>query len=261
MSGFRVYMPEGAPETGPVELPAAEAHHLVRVLRARVGDAVTLFDGRGAAWEANLSTVESRRAVAQVHAREEVPAPAQPLVLTLALVKGKAFDEIVRQATQLGVSALRPVATARCEVKLASDRASSKLEHWRAVAVEACKQSGNLRLPELLEPLPLAEAVKLPAALRLVASLESGTLPLAQVLREAAASSSAGQTHAPESAQPSASPGPWEIAIGPEGDFSPEEYALLRQSGYRPVSLARHVLRAETAALYALSVMDALRQG
>jgi 16S rRNA (uracil1498-N3)-methyltransferase len=259
MSGFRVYVPEGAPESGPVELPAAEAHHLVRVLRARVGDAVTLFDGHGAAWEARLSVVESRRAVAQVHAREEVSTPAQALVLTLALVKGKAFDEIVRQATQIGVSAIRPVATARCEVKLDGDRASSKLDHWRAVAVEACKQSGNLRLPELLEPLPLAGAVKLPAALRLVASLEAGTLPLAHALREA--TPKAGQVPASESGQPSASPGPWEIAIGPEGDFSPEEYALLRQSGYRPVSLARHVLRAETAALYALSVMDALRQG
>ena len=250
MSGFRVYVPEGAPEKGPVELPAAEAHHLVRVLRARVGDPVTLFDGRGAAWEASLSAIEPRRAVAQVHVREEVPAPAQALALTLALVKGKAFDEIVRQATQLGVSAIRPVVTARCEVKLAGDRASSKLDHWRAVAVEACKQSGNLRLPELLESLPLAEAVKLPAALRLVASLEPETVPLAQLLREAA----------PEAGQAPASAGPWEIAIGPEGDFSPDEYALLRQSGYRPVALARHVLRAETAALYALSVMDAARQ-
>ncbi len=239
MSGFRVYLPDGAPDKGSVELPAAEAHHLVRVLRARVGDAVTLFDGEGQAWQATLERVESRRAVAQVHDREPVAAPECPLVLTMALVKGKAFDDIIRQATQIGVAAIRPVSTAHCEVKLDGSRAASKLEHWHAVAVEACKQSGNLRLPQITDPLPLAEAVKLPAGQRLVASLEQGTVPLAQALDRDGVSS------------------PWEIAIGPEGDFSPDEYALLREAGYRPVSLARHVLRAETAALYALSVMDA----
>ncbi|MBC2595804.1 16S rRNA (uracil(1498)-N(3))-methyltransferase [Ruficoccus amylovorans] len=241
MSGFRVYLPDGAPESGPVELPATEAHHLVRVLRARRGDPVTLFDGRGEAWQASLAVVENRRAVAEVHGREALESPGHRLILVLALVKGKAFDEIIRQATQLGVTEIRPVATAHCEVKLDGGRAASKLDHWRAVAVEACKQSGNLRLPEILEPLPLSEAVRLPAGLKLVASLEEGTVPLVEALQGASASA------------------PWEIAIGPEGDFSPAEYGLLRGAGYRPVSLARHVLRAETAALYALSVMDAHR--
>jgi len=240
MAGFRVYLPEGAPASGPLELPPSEAHHLSRVLRARVGDAVTLLDGKGNAWEAVISDVAPRKVQVDV-AEQLAPAPPPaPVTLSLALVKGKAFDEVLRHATEIGVRTIQPVLTQRCEVKIVADRAENKLEHWQAVAVEACKQSGNRWLPEIVEPVPLKAAATASGqgVIRLVASLEDASVPLGQVLQRMDAATAL------------------EVMIGPEGDFTPEEYALLAESGYRPVRLGTHVLRAETAALYALSVID-----
>ncbi len=240
MAGFRVYLPEGAPASGELELPASEAHHLTRVLRARIGDAVTLIDGHGNAWEAEISEAAPRKVVVRITTVCEPAPPPRAVKLSMALIKGKAFDEVLRHATEIGLSEIQPVLTQRCEVKLTAERAENKLEHWRAVAVEACKQSGNRWLPQIVQPVPLKDmaAQADTGALRLVASLEEASAPLGEVLHRQGAASAV------------------EILIGPEGDFTPEEYTLLAEAGYRPVRLATNVLRAETAALYALSVID-----
>ncbi|MDR2377217.1 MAG: RNA methyltransferase, partial [Puniceicoccales bacterium] len=119
-----------------------------------------------------------------------------------------------------------------------------KSEHWRSIAIAACKQSGQPFLPEILAPRPLAHHLSsLPAEpnLLLVASLEPGTEGLWSVLENAAS----GKTI-----------GPFVLFIGPAGDFSPEEYRLLAAKDVRAVRLSRRVLRTETAGAYALSVID-----
>lgn len=241
MAGYRVYLTEGAPAEGTVSLPAPEAHHLVRVLRAREGDAVTLFDGKGRRWGSTLTSIVGKQAAVTILSAEALPTP-RPLILSIALVKGKAFDEIVRHATEIGITTIQPLVTQRCEVKLDRGRVVSRLEHWRAIAIEACKQSGNLWLPEIAAPVDVktltAEAT---TGAHFVASLENSSVPLAEAL---------------SGLPPTA---PLAIAIGPEGDFTAGEYSQLQAAGYTAVRLGAHVLRAETAALYALSVTDQLR--
>ncbi|MEM8549905.1 MAG: RsmE family RNA methyltransferase [Verrucomicrobiota bacterium] len=240
MAGFRVYLPKDVPagaET--LKLPSAQAHHLVRVLRAQIGDAVGLLDGKGNLTQSELIAISGKDATVRLDEKTNQPQP-RALILMMALVKTKAFEEVVRHATEIGVTEIVPLATTRCEVKLDSAQAEAKVERWRSIAIEACKQSGNLWLPIISQPVKLDEYTRLSEnELKLVASLEDDPPPLATALEGGTAGIA--------------------IVIGPEGDFTAEEYATLAHTGYRPVSLGRHVLRAETAALYALSVIDQLR--
>ncbi|MEM9227304.1 MAG: RsmE family RNA methyltransferase [Verrucomicrobiota bacterium] len=240
MAGFHVYLPDDVPEgTKTLKLPSAEAHHLVRVLRAQVGDTLSLLDGKGGLTQAKLISISGKDTTVQVGQTTNQPQPMPAVTLAMALVKAKAFEEVVRHATEIGVTQIVPLATTRCEVKLDPAQAIAKVERWRGLAIEACKQSGNLWLPDITTPTKLSDYLEAAeSAHKLVASLEGNPLPLANALKE--------------------SKGSVTVAIGPEGDFTVEEYVQLRQAGHQPVCLGRHVLRAETAALYALSVIDQL---
>jgi len=219
-------------------LDAAESRHLTKALRARPGDAVTLFDGRGAAWLGVMETT-GREAMVRVASAIDVRSPAPAITLAMALLKGKAMDAVVKAAVEIGVTRLTPLVTEHTEVRLDAARAASKVAHWEAVAIEAMKQSGNLAGMALDSPAPLADWLTGAegAEVRLVASLEPGAVPILRAL--------------------SPPTGDVCVLIGPEGDFSPGEYRAIGGAGFTPVSLAEHVLRAETAGVYALSAAHA----
>lgn len=236
VAGFRSYFPQGGLKVGQTaNLDAAESRHLVKALRARVGDAVTLFDGVGGAWSGRLTDL-GRQAQVRIEAVMGVPRPA-PIYLAIGLLKGKGLDAVIKCAVELGIAGVIPLETRNSEVRLDADRAESKLEHWRTVAIEAAKQSGNLAKFELSVPQRLTDWLKqdFGDALTLVASLQPGAKPLAQQLP----------------------PGQRRVIalVGPEGDFSPEEYAQM--TNFSPVALGPHVLRAETASVYFMSVIHA----
>jgi 16S rRNA (uracil1498-N3)-methyltransferase len=225
---------------GELFLDPRESRHLLRVLRVRPGDAVEVLDGRGTVREGRFAGESGGRARIEVVETREAPRLAPELVLMPAVAKGKAMDLILRVATEIGAARIVPVFTAHGEVRLDEARAVERRGKWETVMVEACKQCGLPWLPDLTVPRPLEEAFSsLPEdALRIVASLEEGGRPLADLLDPAAAA--AGVV----------------FAVGPEGDFSPEEYALLREQGFRPARLGAQVLRAQTACAYVLSVAD-----
>jgi len=246
MAGFRSFLfPEARVEGGRAILDARESYHLVRVLRARKGAAVEVLDGRGRRSQGRLAEVDAKAAAIEIEREERVEAPKPALALVQALPKGKTTDLILRMATEVGAARIAPVFTEHGEMRIEGGRLAAKMEKWRTTMIESCKQCGLPFLPELLEPVALPERLaQLPAGsgtLGLVGSLEAGSRPLAQVLGEAS--------------------GGWEevvVAVGPEGDFSEAEYALLRDSGFQPVRLGANVLRAETAAAYLMSVVDQL---
>ncbi len=238
MAGLRAYVTEALPESGNVVLGEHETRHLVRSLRAREGDEVLLFDGRGGQWQGVLAEAGRKEAVVAIEAQlPEAPRPM--LTLAQALPKGKGMDDIIRRAVEVGVRAIHPLTTDHCEVRLDGDRAAQKREHWHVVAVEACKQSGSAWLPELAMPqrLDLWLEEYHPVETRFVASLEPGAPRLLEAVADE-----------PEGAL---------VLVGPEGDFSEREYALIAHYGFTAVRLGDLVLRCETAALYALSVLDA----
>lgn len=251
MPDFRVFLSNPpAPGAAELALSEAETHHLVQVNRAKMGDPVVAFDGRGTEWTCRLGRMEGKKsAILRVDATAtRAPLPCA-ILLGQGVPKGGTMDEIVRQATELGAALIAPLATTRSEVHLDADRAAKKLEKWRTAATEAAKQCGNPFLPELAPLAALRDFLTTPsvreAELRLIASLHSGARPLRTALSEFRAAHGG---RAPKSVA-------W--LIGPEGDLTAEEVSLAIAAGWVPVTLGPLVLRCDTAAVYALSAVRA----
>jgi 16S rRNA (uracil1498-N3)-methyltransferase len=241
---LRAHCPHAAAAATELTLAEAESHHLVTVHRARAGDLVTAFDGRGREWTCAVATPDRRAAVLRVTATRLAPPLPCALTLAQAIPKGGAMEDIVRQATELGAAAVLPVLTARTEVHLEGERAGRKSEKWLSTAIEAAKQCGNPFVPAVPAPVPLAALLTAPPAveLRLIASLHPGAHPL----RAARADFRAAHGRPPHSAL-------W--LVGPEGDFTPAEMAAATDAGFAPVTLGPLVLRCVTAATCALGIL------
>lgn len=245
MPDFRVFCRPPAADVREIALSPEESHHLVVVNRARPGDPVVAFDGRGTEWLAELNRADKKAAVLAVRSLS-VRAPL-PCAITLAqaLPKGQGMDAIVRKATEIGAARILPLESERTQVHLDDQRSDRKVEKWHTAALEAAKQCGNPFLPEILPPLRI-DAFLATAAdydLRLIASLQPGAGSLKPVL----ARFQNAHGHLPRRVV-------W--MIGPEGDFTPAEVASARRAGFEPITLGPLVLRCETAAVYALSVLS-----
>jgi 16S rRNA (uracil1498-N3)-methyltransferase len=229
----RVYVDRELASGTLVELPAATASHLAKVLRVRVGDELTLFSGDGREFLGAVESVRGARVTAAVGNGVSVDRES-PFAVTLlqCVPRGDRMDFIVQKATELGVSRIIPVLSRRSVVRLDPDQAETKAVHWRAVALNACEQCGRNRLPIIEAPEPLVDylGASVPTTVRLV--LEPAT-----------------STGAPPEGLDAAV----EIAVGPEGGFAPEELDALQIAHFRPVSLGPRILRTETAAIAALT--------
>ena len=217
-------------------LTGDEARHLSQVLRGKVGDVITVFDGNGRRASAKVLEVSRDRVSLEIF--EVVsPAPAQPrITLAQAIPKGKTMDLIVQKAVELGVAGIEPLVTRHTIVQ----PGDGKSEKWTRVALEACKQCGQDTLPEISPAVAfdtwIANAGKI-SGLKLIASLALGAQPMREVLRAHPATTEA------------------TILVGPEGDFSPEETNAALVAGFIPVSLGNIVLRVETASLFCISAL------
>lgn len=248
---MRAYHPFPVPEDAEtLTLSREESFHLVKVLRVRADEPITAFDGRGNAWTGRMISADAKALEISVESRERAEPPQCRLALALSLPKGTLADDIVRAATEIGIAEFYPLVSLRTEVKLDAARAEHKRERWRGIAVEACKQCGNPFVPEIFPVSSAADFWKKAAAddasagtLKLTASLEAGTRSCREIERAFRASP------------------PKKILwlVGPEGDFSPEEYAAARAAGFLPARLGELVLRVPTAALYCLAVADQMR--
>lgn len=245
MPDFRVFCPPGAVDPIELTLTPEESHHLVAVNRARVGDTIVAFDGRGTEWICEL--VGDRKNAALLKVRSQQKRNPLPFEITLgqALPKGSSMDAIVRKATEIGAARIVPLESERTQVHLEGGRSDRKIEKWQTAALEAAKQCGNPFVPEVL-PVQRAAAFIESAReydLMLIASLHPGATSLKQVL----AAFRTGQARAPHTVL-------W--LVGPEGDFTPAEMSIALAAGFKPISLGPLVLRCETAATYALSILS-----
>ena len=245
MPDFRVYATPPVVEPTEIVLSPEESHHLVTVNRARAGDPVIAFDGRGTEWICELSAERKNAAVLKVRSHKKAPPLPFEITLAQALPKGSSMDAIVRKATEIGATRIVPLESERTQVHFDADRSDRKTEKWQTAALEAAKQCGNPFLPEI-SPLQKAGAFMQSATdfdLKLIASLHPGAKSLKQVL---AAFASAHQ-QAPRKVL-------W--LVGPEGDFTSAEMSLSLTMGFEPITLGPLVLRCETAATYALSILS-----
>lgn len=221
-------------------LPEDAAHHAVHVLRLREGEEVTLFNGRGGEYAGRIAAIERLRVSVDVLAHRAIERES-PLAVTLVqgVSSREKMDFTLQKATELGVAALQPVVAARSLGRIAGERAEQKRSHWLRVAIAACEQCGRNRVPEVLEPLSLAQYCRAAAApgLRLLLAPGAPTGLRSVALRLAGAAT---------------------LAAGPEAGFTAEEEAMLADAGFIAVRLGPRVLRTETAALAALAALNAL---
>ncbi len=222
-------------------LPAGASRH-VQVLRLQPGDAITLFDGSGGQWQAEV--LDMGRKAVQVRLLVQQPLERElhtPVTLALGMPANERMDALVEKATELGVASIVPLVCERSVLRLSGERAERRSAHWQAVAVAACEQSGRNRVPQIHAPQPLRDWLAgMPAdGMRLVLSLADGTQPLRQRLAATGA-------------------GPIHLLSGPEGGLSPAELAAAEAAGHLPTTLGTRVLRADTAPLAALAVIAAL---
>ena len=228
----RLYLHEALAEGVRVELDPAQANYLGNVLRMEVGAELLTFDGRSGEWLARVTERQKKRMTLLVERRTRDQENVPDLWLAFAPVKRTQVDWLVEKATELGVAKLIPVVTHRTVVERV------KLERLQAIAVEAAEQCGRTILPDIVEPLGLAALLdqRNPERILYFAD-ENGGAPAA----------SGFQT------------GPAMILIGPEGGFTEEERETVRASGSCvAISLGPRILRAETAALAAVSAWMAV---
>jgi len=243
----RVYVDTALIPGSLVELPPDTASHLARVLRARSGDELILFNGDGREFNGAIETVRGSRVSASVGASRPVDRES-PLAITLVqcVPRGDRMDFIVQKATELGVARIVPVLSQRSVVRLDKAQAESKAVHWRAVAVSACEQCGRNRLPTIEAAQPL---------LNYLGESSPTTGPRLVLEPETAihAQGTAGNLgRAGEIAILDA-----EIAIGPEGGFASDELEAFRVAGFSQIGLGPRILRAETAAIAAVVWLQA----
>ena len=249
MRDIRIFCPTPIVADAPFELPPSAVQHVVKVLRLREGQLLTVFDGSGGEWTATITALRKDRV--SVTAQQHDPIEREsPLAITLlqALARGEKMDWIVQKATELGVTRLVPIATQRSVVQLDGERVDKRLAHWRSVAIAACEQSGRNRLPEIATPVPLDAACAI-AATRGIGmhryALAPGDVPdFACALRALD--------------QPGTPPPRLTLLVGPEGGLTESELAQAADCGFSPVSLGPRVLRTETAGAAAIAVAQAL---
>ena len=243
----RFYCPTPLSPGATVELPDTAAHHALRVLRVGAGDTAILFDGRGGQWRAELHPAGKRVTAHLIAYSDGVAEPPLDVTLVQCLPAADKMDLVVQKAVELGAIAIRPVAARRSVVKLAGDRAERRVEHWRAIAVAACEQSGRNRVPDV--PLIL----DLPQYLALAVQENEQRNPQDRgrlfICAPGAAQSLNTMT------RPT---GPVTILVGPEGGFEDNELAAARVAGFQPIGLGPRVLRTETAGLAALAAIMTL---
>lgn len=238
MSASRFHVPEAAPGAR-LELPDHSAHHAREVLRLRAGALVRVFDGAGAEFEATLESVTRKgvflRLGGPVPARAESPLR---IVLALSPLKGDRMELVIQKATELGVAAVHPVVCARTDAAARPALRGSRQDRWDKVASGAAEQCGRAVVPHVAATVELRQLLADPfEGRRLHFSEAQGAPPLAR-----------------EGPRPAAVL----ALIGPAGGWEPHESERLGEAGFEAVGLGPRVLRAETAAIAAVTALQVI---
>lgn len=257
----RIYTPENLQQGSTVLLDPLSARHLLSVLRFKPGRELVLFNGRGGEYrgilvdarESLLDSYQSIKAGGKSARKNKAEKAAVVRVtdfidinresslaieLGIGISRGERMDWVVQKATELGVKKITPLFTERTKVRLDSQRVKKKIAHWHQVAISACEQSGRTQLPELVEPLALADW-QTSCDLRFVLDPEA--------LQKLGNYQKAGFEEPQQLA----------LLIGPEGGLSEAEIQQCQAGGYQRVSLGPRVLRTETAPLTAIALCQA----
>lgn len=234
----RIYLPQSLSAGNDVELDSNALRHVVQVLRLKAGHPLILFNGEGGEYTAELTRVEKRRATAHITEFQDINRESNLYThLGLGISKGERMDFALQKAVELGVNEITPLFTEHCVVQLDDKRALKKQEHWQAVIISACEQSGRNTLPILNAPQSIKHWINiLSSTTKLILD------PVASTTLATVKPGTAGVI----------------LAIGPEGGFSQTEIDLAQENDFIGITLGPRVLRTESAAIASLTAIQAL---
>ncbi len=214
------------------------SHHLSRVLRMKENTEIRIIDGSYAAFSASVFYRDGRT-FALIGPREEKGAEEREITCLAALIMKDKWELIIQKACELGVTRIVPLITERTVIRLEKGESEKKVARWNKIAREACQQSNRSRIVEVTDPVRLKDIEKYKSDINLVAYENEEKVSLVEKLHEGSIS----------------------FVVGPEGGISESEIEYLTSAGFERVSLGRNILRAETAVMYVLSVIDAFGGG
>jgi 16S rRNA (uracil1498-N3)-methyltransferase len=234
---IRLYVPDKLAADAEIAPSAEQSRYLVTVMRRGVGDDAALFNGRDGEWRARIGAVSKRGCTLRVEDQLRPQAIGPDLDLVIALVKRARLEIIIEKAAELGARRVRLAVTRFTNAD------HTNVARLQAIAVEAAEQTGRMDVPQVLAPEKLE---------RLLDGWEAG--------RRLMFCDEAGDARPALQALAGGDAGPWAVLIGPEGGFAPEERDRLRgQAFVTPVTLGPRILRADTAAISALTLWQAAR--
>lgn len=237
----RFYFSKPDIHNGEILFFGPEWHHCQHVLRAKVGDRISLFDGEGSEFLTEIREMKSQEAKLRLIQKNYVSKPAYSITLIQALPKNKVMDFIVQKATELGICEIFPVLSERSVIRGETEELQNKTNRWRDICIESAKQCGLNWLPKISPLISVRDVMfSLPKdALKLIGSLQSDARPLWDYIEDSSFIQKS-----------------MILMIGPEGDFTPAEIGFARSAGFHPLSLGPLVLRCDTAAIYAISTLS-----
>lgn len=244
MRRIRLYTEQALASPGQIMLEGPAAHHLLRVLRQGPGAEVWLFNGDGAEHQGRIEGLEGKQRCLIELVQRQTPSTESPLLITLAqaVARGERMDLAIQKSVELGVAAIQPVFSERCEVRLDARREARRLAHWQQVVIAACEQSGRVCVPVVHPPLAL-DALEVATGAPLEASSPRGFyLDPGARTRVAELDLNCDQRLL--------------LAIGPEGGFSERELEAMAGRGLEALNLGPRILRTETAGPAALAMLQ-----
>lgn len=217
-----------------VMLDSNASHHLLQVLRKKVGERFILFNNSGGEFDATLISANKKTACVEIGAFHPVKTES-PLKIHLgqAISRGERMDYAIQKSVELGVSEITPLFTEFCQVQLSENRIDKRVAHWQAVAVSAAEQSWRTAVPIVHQPISFDEWLKKADGVKMICCPRSG-----------------------KSAGPAEVSNNISITVGAEGGFSEKEITAAFAHHFIPLSLGPRILRSETAAVVALTVLQ-----
>ena len=233
----RIYFPEELSIGKKIIFNAEISRHLSLVLRVKIDDSIIIFNGFGGEFKARIFSVIKQQVIAIIEkfVDKNTESPLE-IHLLQGVSRGEKMDFTIQKAVELGVSSITPIFTQYCNVKLDPERSRKRLQHWQNIAISAAEQSGRCLVPKILSPKFLAEW------------LTENRYPLSLILHPEAKTKFSELTKSYSEIT---------LLIGPEGGFSDDEIKLAKKSNFIAVNLGQRILRTETAALAAISAIQA----
>lgn len=233
----RIYQPDLQNSGERLTLPAQASLHVGQVLRMQPGEKLILFSGDNYEYEAIIEEVHKKKVLISLLSKScQSRESFQNIHLVQALAKGSRMETVIQKAVELGVSSITPVITAHCAVRIDKEKLLKKRELWQAIAISACEQCGRNKIPPINEPLPLSSWLNTKSSMQHFVLAPGSN----QTLRHYYAARDQDCT----------------LIIGPEGGLSQNELALLFQENCYPLSVGPRILRTETAAIAAITLLQ-----